>query len=91
MVIQDGAFDNFSQVLILNLRDNKVKAIGEGIFKGLSKIITIYFQNNLIENAWGGELTYDVGETSKGVLYLNNNKLKKKQRPCYQKVYTPCI
>jgi Leucine-rich repeat (LRR) protein len=76
-VIEDGAFDDFSKLLTLDLRDNKVKATGEDIFKGLSNIITIYFQNNLIESARGGELTYDVGERSKGVLYLNNNKLKK--------------
>jgi Leucine-rich repeat (LRR) protein len=77
MVIENGAFDAFSKVLTLDLRDNKVKVIGQGIFKGLSSVITIYFQNNLIETASGGELTYDVSESSKGILYLNNNKLKK--------------
>jgi Leucine-rich repeat (LRR) protein len=79
MIIDDGAFDDFSKLKTLDLRDNKVKIIGEGIFKGLSNILTIYFQNNLIESARGGELTYDIGETSRGVLYLNNNKLRKIQ------------
>jgi Leucine-rich repeat (LRR) protein len=39
-------------------------------------IATIYFQNNLIESVKGGKLTY-ITETSKAVLHLNNNKLKK--------------
>jgi len=42
-------------------------------------IAKLHFQNNLIENARGGKLTY-IKETSKGVLYLNNNKLKKKKK-----------
>jgi insulin-like growth factor-binding protein complex acid labile subunit len=77
MVIEDGAFDEFSKILTLDLRDNKVKEIQESIFKGMTNIATIYFQNNLIESARGRKLTYDITETSKAVLYLNNNKLKK--------------
>jgi Leucine-rich repeat (LRR) protein len=63
--------------LTLDLQNNKVKEIQEGIFKGMTNTATIYFQNNLIESAREGKLTYDIRETSKAVLYLHNNKLKK--------------
>lgn len=77
MVIEDGAFDKFSKTVTLDLWNNKVKEIQEAIVKGMINIATIYFQNDLIENARGGKLTYDIKETSKTVLYLNNNKQKK--------------
>lgn len=77
MVIEDGAFDKFSKTVALDLRNNKGEEIQEGIVKGMTNIATIYFQNNLIKNARGRKLTYDIKETSKAVLYLNNNKLKK--------------
>jgi hypothetical protein len=80
MVREDGAFDRFSKTVILDLRNNKVKEIQEGIVTGMINIATIYFQNNLIENARGGKLTHDIKETSKGVLYLNNNKLGERRR-----------
>jgi len=76
-VIEDGTFDKFPKTVTLDLRNNQVKEIQEGIVRGMTNIATIYFQNNLIENARGEKLTYDIKETTKAVLYLNNNKLKK--------------
>ena len=46
MVIGDGAFDEFSKTVTLDLRNNTVKEIQEGIVKGMTNIATIYFQNN---------------------------------------------
>jgi len=71
MVIEVGAFDKFSKRVTIDLWNNKVKEVLEGIVKGMTNIATIYFQNNLIENARGGKLTYDVKETSKAILHLN--------------------
>jgi hypothetical protein len=38
MVIEDGAFDKFSKTVALDLRNNKVKEIQEGLVKGMTNI-----------------------------------------------------
>jgi hypothetical protein len=43
MVIKDGAFDEFSKIVTVDLWNNKVKEIQEGICKGTTNIATTYF------------------------------------------------
>ncbi|XP_069694549.1 insulin-like growth factor-binding protein complex acid labile subunit [Periplaneta americana] len=76
-VIERGAFDDFYKLQNLDLRDNNITTIWESMFIGLVGIESIFLQNNLIDTVEVGTRSYDGGESYNGVLYLNNNRLKK--------------